>query len=212
MLVAPTGHQNISNKLSLQAFEDAVGGRQRLADVLSLAELSEKQQHFLRLLVDPRRAKDTLANIVHDAGILPMHVLGLFRDAAFAKAHAIAISTISDSVPAVVGDIVQKSVDAEITCPDCMGEMLEGSPCFRCHDRGTIMRPSDIDRQKLLLEISGLHKKSSGVQLQVNQNVQNNTIQPGTFFSKYVRESDSAAYDVAIESEPVPTPDEPTDV
>ena len=121
----------------------------------------------------------------------------LFRNAAFAKAHAIAMSQISEAVPEVINDMIGKAVDAEIVCPDCMGRKLEGSPCLRCRDAGRVVRASDIDRQKLLLEISGVHKKSGGVNVQVNTQVNNH--QPGQFFSRYVKESDATAYDVDAE-------------
>ena len=194
----------------MEAFEEAVGGREKLIDTLSLAPMDKKQEHFLRMLSDPKRASDSLATLVLDAGLLPTAVMELFRNAAFAKAHAIAMSQISTAVPEVISDMIGKSVDSEVTCPDCFGERVDGSPCLRCRDRGTILRVSDIDRQKLLLEISGVHKKSGGVNVQVNQQQVTNNLQPGTFFSRYVKDSDHSAYDVSVDAEIVdPAPPEP---
>ena len=57
------------------------------------------------------------------------------------------------------------------------------------------MRYSDLDRQKIVLESTGVVKKGGGgVNVQVNQQV--NTVHPSNFFSSYVKSSDQTAYDV----------------
>jgi hypothetical protein len=192
-----------NRKLALDTFEDSVGGRQALVEALSLSSLDKKQEHLLHLLSDPAREHDGLATIARDAGINPGQILDLFRNAAFAKAHAISLGKLSESLPNIMDDLISKSVDAEVQCPECRGEQLgESQTCFTCHGRGTIMRSSDIDRQKVALEVSSLLKKGGGVNVNVNQAV--GIVQPGSFFSRYVKDSDAAAYDVdTIDAEPV---------
>lgn len=194
--------QKKTTKGALANFEDAVGGRDVLIETLQLSTLDKKQEHFLRILSDPARQNDTLSIIARDSDILPSQVIELFRHASFAKAHAIAQAQLSEAIPSIMRDITDKSVDADIDCPTCMGvPPLEGQ-CLSCNGRGWILRPSDLDRQKIALEVGGLLKKGGGVNVQVNQQV--GMISPNSFFSKYVKTSDEAAYNVgAIEGEVV---------
>lgn len=184
------------NKASLDSFEDSIGGRDNLIDTLSLSTLDKKQEHFLRLICDPKRAHDSLVTIARDAGLLPTHVLDLFRNASVAKAHALAMGQLSEALPAIARDIADKSIDAKVECPACFGDkyIREGVECPQCNGRGEVFRTSDLDRQKIALETTGILKKGSGVNVNVNQQV--GVISPGTFFSKYVKASDDAAYDV----------------
>lgn len=184
------------NRTSLDHFEKAAGGREGLIDTLSLSSLDKKQEHLLRLLCDPRRAHDSLATITRDAGLLPSHVIELFRTASVAKGSALAIAQFSESLPAIAKDITDKSIDAKVECPSCFGEKYieDGVKCPQCLGKGEIFRASDLDRQKIALESVGVTKKGGGVSVNVNQQV--GVVSPNTFFSKYVKASDQAAYDV----------------
>jgi hypothetical protein len=185
------------NKTILDNFEDAVGGRDELIDSLAMYSLDKKQEHFLRLICDPARANDSLVTIARDAGVAPMAILDLFRQAHSAKGAALAMARMSTKLPQIAEDIIQKSVDSKVECPTCFGEkyIAEGVQCPQCIGKGEVFRPSDIDRQKMVTEITGLQKKGPGVQ--VNTAVQVNNHNSGAnMFSKYVKASDEAAYDV----------------
>lgn len=185
------------SKGALEQFEYASGGREALADTLGLATLDKKQQHFLDLLTDPKRSRDNISTIARDSGLTALQVLDLFRSASFARAQAIAMGRMADSIPAVVDDIASKAVDAKIECPTCFGaKKLEGDlTCPQCLGKGQVMRHSDIDRQKIILESTGVVKKGgAGVNVQVNNQV--GVVSPGSFFSNYVKASDKAAYDI----------------
>jgi hypothetical protein len=183
-------------KPALEQYEDILGGRDGVIDLLSLSALDKKEQHFLRLLCDPIRKDDSINTIAREAGIPPQQIMDLFRSAPFAKAHMLAQAKMAEALPAVADDIASKSVDMEVECPACRGEAAPGFFCPQCQGRGTIMRPSDLDRQKLLLESTGMLKKSGGIQ--VNQNVNTNVgiMNPAGFFSKAIKASDDAAYTV----------------
>jgi hypothetical protein len=185
-----------SNKTVLDRFEDSIGGRENLIDTLALSNLDKKQEHFLRLLCDPARQRDSLVTIARDCGILPVHILEVFRSASFSKANALAMGQLTEALPAVVKDIADKSVDAKVECPTCFGDgnISEGVQCPQCNGRGEVFRPSDLDRQKLVLDATGIVKKGPGVAVNVQQNV--GVVSPNSFFSKYVKASDEAAYDV----------------
>lgn len=182
---------------ALEQFEDAVGGRQTLIDNLSLANLDKREAHFLDLLLDPRRQEDNINIIAKDAGLKPIQIIDLFRSASFARAHAISMGKLSSALPDVISDIAAKSVDARIECPQCQGDgkISDGESCMTCNGKGTVMRYSDLDRQKIVLEAGGLTKKGGGVNVNVQQN-NIGTVQASSYFSKFVKDSDSTAYDV----------------
>lgn len=186
------------NRTALEQFEYATGGREALADTLGLSQLDKKQQHFLDLLTDPRRQRDSITKIARDSGMTALQVLDMFRNASFAKAQAIALGKMAEAIPAVVDDIAAKSVDTRVECPTCFGakEIGTGIPCPQCMGKGEVMRFSDIDRQKIMLESTGITKKHTGVQINNQVNNQVNAVTPGSFFSNYVRASDKAAYDI----------------
>lgn len=197
-------------KRALDKFEESVGGREAIIDALELATLGKKEEHFLRLLYDNARHNDSLAKIAKDSGLNAIAVLELFRTAAFAKAHAIVAGQISDSLPAVVKDIIAKSVDYQIICQSCGGngtiEMDDGKArtCLDCNGNGKLFKESDLDRQKILLETGGILKKGPGVAVQVNTQV--NTGTNTNAFSRFVRATDDIAYDVtSLDGEVVKT-------
>lgn len=178
-------------------------------DTLALSgTLDKKQEHFLRLCCDPQRERASLVTIARDAGLRPIDVLDLFRTASFAKAHAFAMGQLAESLPAVVRDLAEKAVDAKIECPRCFGERYEreGIECVMCLGKGTIFRPSDLDRQKVVMTATGVLKQGQGVSVQVNQQTNVSSNGGSGLFSKYVKASDEAAYDVSdlvVEAEKV---------
>lgn len=180
-------------RTALEQFEAGVGGREALIETLELAQLDKKQEHLLNLLLDPKRRYDTINTIARDAGMKPAAVIDLFRSASFAKAHALSMAKMAEALPAVVEDIAAKSVDAKIECPTCFGQQkIAGADCPTCYGKGQIMRFSDLDRQKILLESAGVMKKGGGVNVNVNQQVA--VTNPGSFFSSFVKNSDQDAY------------------
>lgn len=190
------------NRTALEQFEASVGGRDVLVETLELAQLDKKQEHLLNLLLDPARKTDTINTIARDAGLKPGAVIDLFRSAAFSKAHALAMAKMADALPAVIEDIAAKSVDAKVECPTCFGERkVSGVDCPTCFGKGQIMRFSDLDRQKIMLEGAGIMKKGGGVNVNVNQQVA--VTQPDSFFSSFVKGSDADAYAIEAEFTPV---------
>ena len=192
---------------ALERVEESIGGRQQMIDTLSSATLDKRQQHFVNLLSDPKRERDTINTIARDAGMKVSQVMDMYRAAAFAGTMVEALTQISNSLPEVVKDITAKAVDSKIECPRCFGSQYEaeGVMCMQCNGKGQIFRESDLDRQKIVLESAGIIKKNAGVNVQVNQNQQIGIMQPGSFFSRFVKDSDQAAYDIGdvIEAETV---------
>lgn len=185
---------------ALGVLEREMGGRRSLVDALLTADLDEKQQHFLALLADPARDRDHLALICADAGMNPSALLGLFRNAAMAKAYALALVRISESLPEVVADVAAKSVDREVPCPRCKGgEEPKEETCAKCGGAGRVFRESDLERQKMLFETAGLSKRGGGITITQQVGVATGGAQP--LFSRLVRATDEAAYDAEIVGE-----------
>jgi len=198
-----------TNRSALEQFEAAIGGRDALVETLELAQLDKKQEHLLNLLLDPRRQKDTINTIARDAGMKPAGVIELFRSATFAMAHALAMSKMASALPAVVDDIAAKAVDSKIECPTCFGQkQINHVDCPTCFGKGEVMRYSDLDRQKILLESAGVTKKGGGVNVNVSQAV--GIVNPGSFFSNFVKGSDADAYSIEPIDADVITPEDPS--
>lgn len=184
------------NKIALDNMEHYAGGREAVIDLIGSHKLDKREEHFLRLLCDPARNGDSMVTICRDAGLSPNHIIDMLRDGAKAQGTAIGITIMAQSLPEVAQDIVEKSVDALVQCPNCLGEgyTAEDVKCTACHGRGEVFRSSDIDRQKMLADYTGLAPKKSGINIMNQQNV--GVSSSGTMFSKYVKMSDEAAYDV----------------
>lgn len=195
----------------LANWEAVIGGRTALCEVLSLATLDLKQQHLLRLLEDEENADKSLAAVIKSAGMTPTQVVELYKVSAQAVNHALVAGQISQSLPDIVQDMAEKSVDAWVECPECRGTGeggmdLEGNEalmCYRCKGKKLVFRPSDLDRQKIMLEAGGVTKRGTGLNINMNQN--NVNMPSGNMFSKAMKASDSMAYEAAevIDVEPV---------
>ena len=184
------------NKIALDNVEHHVGGREAVIDIIGSAKLDKREEHFLRLMCDPSRANDSLVTICRDAGLHPTHVIDMLRDGAKAQGTALGLIFMSQALPDIAADLVDKSVDAKVECHNCFGEGFtdQDVKCTVCYGRGEIFRPSDIDRQKMIADYTGLAPKKTGINLNMQQNV--GVAPSGTMFSKYVKMSDEAAYDV----------------
>lgn len=182
------------NRKRLDTFEQAVGGREALVETLEFATLTDKESHLLNLLQDPGRQNDSLAIILKHSGIPTSHFMDLYKSASMIAANSVIMSRLAESTPSIVDDMVDKSIDAKVECPKCFNDEFKRIDCDMCFGKGKVFRGSDLDRQKLLLEAAGIVKKGGGVNVQVNQQV--NNLNPGNFFSKFVRSTDNDAYDV----------------
>lgn len=197
-------------------FEKSIGGRDALVAALEVCTLDSPQTKFLQLLCDPRRRKDSIAKLCHDAGISQASVIDLFRSSTFAMAHAVSVGIIAESMPEIVRDVTDKSVDMTINCPICTGvppgsyPMTEGGLCVRCKGTQKITRLADFDRQRMLFETAGLLKKDKGglsVQIGVSQTVGSIPVPVGAM-SEYVNKSDGVAYAIDAEVVKEPKPDD----
>jgi hypothetical protein len=192
-------------RLAMSNIEASVGGRQALVDTLAAGALSEKHITFLTKLADPLRARDSLQAICTEDGIMLSELLMLLKDASVAQGMVEAMRIGGAGLPSVMEDIVRKGVDRKVKCRRCggKGEVIDtvlkqpNRTCLECGGSGYLWKESDFDRQKLLGDWMGLGPKKGGVSVNVGVNQQVGMNLPGGNFSKLVRDTDTAAYDVS---------------
>ena len=200
----PNAGQSLRKKgktwVALAEFEEAVGGRERLAETIALAPGTARQRKILALLADPARACDSLARICADASVLANEVLLLFREGNFARAYAQAHQVIADRLPAVVEDVAEKAEDQVVPCTcrlTAEGFTGEVDPkCTICAGKGVRFQKSSLQHQQLLLEAADMLKRGTGVNVQVQQNV--GVAVDGGFFERLIRATDDSALDLGV--------------
>ena len=192
-------------------FEEAIGGREQLVEVLSAQSRDTKQDILFRLLSDPGRAGDSLVTICHDAGVSATEVLAMFRDAAVAQSMVKAQSTLADKLDGVARDVAEKAANH---VEDCHCQILsvtgEADPaCPDCGGRGQLYFRGNLKHAEMVFKATGLTKEDGGG---VNVNVSNQMglSMGGGFLDKFVQATDDAAFDV-LEVESVEEVEPPTD-
>lgn len=191
-------------------FEEAIGGREQLVEVLSAQSRDTKQDILFRLLSDPGRAGDSLVTICHDAGVSATEVLAMFRDAAVAQSMVKAQSTLADKLDGVARDVAEK---ASNHVEDCHCQILsaigEADPaCPDCGGRGQLYFRGDLKHAEMVFKATGLTKEGGGVNVNVSN--QMGLAVGGGFLDKFVQATDDAAFDV-LEVESVEEVKPPTD-
>lgn len=188
---------------SLTAFEEGLGGRAAIVDALQAAKLDWRQENLLRLLLDPLRARDSLAKICADAGVRGTELIDFFRESTFRAALAEAQTRLMERVPDIVVDATEKAIDHNEDCSCTFsrdGQRIDPLPeCPFCSGRGFKRVRSSFDHQQMLLEAATLLKRGGGVSVNVQQN---QAVSLGSaFFDKFVKSTDPA---VSVEAITVP--------
>lgn len=197
-------------------FEDAVGGREALVSHFAYAELGPREQLLIGAVADPRNDQHSLARICQLNGLQFTTLLGMFRQAGFARAQVEAMQRIWKVVPELAEDVMARSLPHELPCETCCGDgkrtekkFTKGDDgkaveaevsveCPTCRGRGKQLHQPDLDRQKLGLQLAGLLPGAAGAQ--VNINVDKSTKQQfnlnagGDVFASFMAASDQVLY------------------
>lgn len=173
---------------ALRAFEQGVGGRQKLVETLQYAALTTEQSQIVGMIADPRNDNKSLGTICRSAKINFGQLLQLFKDAGFIRAQLAAFEKVWDGLPAVAGDVMMRSIPHDMECQGCLGtkevtiKVMEPDsegrkhpidktvPCGFCRGTGLIKVIPDLEHQKVALEIGGILKKGQGIQVGVQVN------------------------------------------
>lgn len=176
-------------RTSLALFESHVGGRAAIRDLLTFGALTTEVQSLIGLLRDPLRAGDSLHALCIEAGVPPVTLLALIRDAAFARGFTEASLVVADRLSDVTRDVAAKAVDRLGPCPSCHGQPPGANQpaCSRCQGTGEILIESDLERQKLMLQAGGLVKTGGGRDVHIQTQIGLNVSGEKSFFASFVK-------------------------
>lgn len=186
----PTAHPPALITSSLAALEQLLGGRAVLVAALAHAPKSKDVDYLLGLLGDPDHATLSLADLCAMGGITAGELIDSFKAGELNRAQAISTREVGKALPGVVADTMRLAAPYTDTCYRCQGTGTytpeptkeepnpSPGPCDTCRGSGQLVYKGDLDHKKLALELGKMTSKSSGVNVQVNQ--QNNAFQFGT--------------------------------
>jgi hypothetical protein len=175
-----------------------------------VASLSRREDYLARLLADPRNDTLSLRTICEKAEFSLHDFLKLLRTARFASGVAEAMDRVARYIPEVAEDVMSRSRPYEETCPNCSGAGTAPitvtnkkthksettiQTCTVCGGKRKITVKPDLERQKVALEISGLLKRGTGINVGVGVQVTNPSPSgPLTTTSAFRSETDRILY------------------
>ncbi len=153
-------NETLRVKKTWENFEESVGGRAALGEMLRYSQTREAAT-LLAHLEDPRAAGQPLRRLCEDAGLSFFQLYQTFKDAAKARAHIETEIVQANYLPRVMADTCEDALTTWRTCPACNGTgrlVLKGKrvDCSTCGGKGKVKEPGDIDNRKLALEAAGL--------------------------------------------------------
>ncbi len=170
-----------ASALSVGAFEQELGGREVLFDILSQADTTPEIQGLLGLIGDPRNKTLSLAHLCRAANLQPGDVFLAYERALQVRAKVLARIPIAENLPKVAADAMRRATTHKVLCAECNGTTIiklktkEGileAVCRFCVE-GWINQEPSLDQQKLALELGELCQKC-GLTIQ-NQQIQDNS-------------------------------------
>ena len=164
---------------AIDTFVKALGGRDKLADALAVADSAPEVERIAVLLMDPRYDSYSVRRLCTVANITVMDLFAAYRSAALARAHIEAMPVIAEKLVGVIQDVMTRAQPHYVICTACRGtgsitpEPSKAKPnpgpepCKTCIG-GQILVLPDLDRQKLALEVAEVIKPKG---LTINQGV-----------------------------------------
>lgn len=155
-------------------FEEILGGREKLTQVLAVATDEPEVALVTDLLLDPRYQHHSLRQLCAMTGLTVADLLTAYRKAVIVQAHVQAAPIIAGKLIGVVEDLMTRAQPHYLPCATCHGSGSvidlpskdQPSPaprvCTACTNGQQLHLP-DLDRQKLALEVAELVKPKSGI-------------------------------------------------
>jgi len=163
-----TDEETKLNLEAIETFAKAVGGRDALVDVLSIASSAPEVDKVVTLLIDPRYAQLTLRKICYLAGLTVADVFAAYKKALITKAHIHATHIVASRIPPIVEDVMLRATPVPQVCPNCRGGIDERQTCALCRGSGAVLNEPELERQKLALELAHLTERKGGMLIQQN--------------------------------------------
>lgn len=154
-------------------FEQAVGGRRRLAETLLAHATRDDQQYLVGLLVDPSADPTPLGAVLAQGKVSFAALVTAYRDAKLASATTAALDRVADALPDVAASVMTRALPQKRPCPLCEGigthvrepSVADPNPtpkdCVYCDGVGFVYRDTTVAEQKLALDIGRLTPKAA---------------------------------------------------
>jgi len=168
---------------AIDTFTKAIGGREALVDLLSVASDAPDVDKIVTLLCEERYATYSLRSICEMSGLTVADLFSALKKAAIVRAHVLAYMTqIAPKLVGVVKDVMERAQPYQVPCTSCGGlgtitaeptkekPNPTPSPCETCRGGGVLLAMPDLDRQKVALELGQLVVKSGGPLVALQQN------------------------------------------
>lgn len=167
--------------LSVNAFEQQLGGRDVLFEILSQADKSAEIDTLLGLIGDPKNNSLGLAYLCRMANLQPGEVFIAYERALTTRAKVLARIPIAEALPSVAADAMRRAQLHKVRCEECRGltelytkqkdtGIITAAPCPFCQATGWVDQEPTIDQQKLALELGELLQKNGlTIQNAINQ-------------------------------------------
>ena len=206
---------------ALDAFEQELGGRSALIEILAHAPTTKDTAYVIGLLSDPSYADKSLRFVCQQGNVTVGDLWALVQTAALLRGQVKAALTIGEQIPVVVKDVMRRASQYEEPCEACEGtgsvpgrptpECPEPDPveCRVCKGKGLVPHHAELDRQVVALKLGGLLHDGSKIQI---NNLNQAVAQPGSAGSleELTRHADAVFEGTVVEPED-PTPDQPLD-
>lgn len=183
---SPKRRQLLAEESALQhadaiaSFVDRLGGRERLAEALAIAETAPECEALVQHLLDPRFRLWSLPKVCALAGFTVADLFQAYRKATLLRAHIEATHRIAAKLAPIVEDVMARALPRMETCLLCKGKKTrlrvaaDGTRtqirCPQCRGVGERRVEPSADHQKLALELGQLTaQKGGGTGVIVNQ-------------------------------------------
>lgn len=198
---------------ALSAFEEAVGGRARLVEVLAhYHQTSDDGELIMNLVADPGNAERSLASLCASAGLSVGKFLRIFASARGANAYLAAMERVWPRVPEVAAEVMRYAVTRKGRCTTCFGKgtlqgrVKRGAPvseitCTACDGEGTFDIVPDLERQKVALQLAGL-LRTSGAQVLIDQSKNQTAIVSPVAMRGFIAATNRVLYGGPLEAQP----------
>ncbi len=145
---------------AIDVIEAALGGRQALLTALLAAPPDSSLDYVVGAIADPRMDARKLSTICTNGKITIGELLEAFKRGVMAPVLAQVMQRVAETTPAVLNDVLARSVPYDEACTTCTGTGVVFAikdaqrvdlPCAACQGRGTITHEPDFARQKYVL-------------------------------------------------------------
>lgn len=140
----------------VDAFVGALGGRDRLVEILLIGCGDPAVDRVIALLDDPTLRGWSLRKICRHAALTVADFLRAYERAMIARGEIASARVIAHGIVAVVEDVMRRAAPYDEPCPCGAPEVTSPTSCKACRGTGILHLLPDLGRQKVALELGKL--------------------------------------------------------